>query len=98
MDAKKEHAADTGSAAREHSDKLLDEALEETFPAKTTTEWMEALSRADILATPVQQYQDILNSEQALANGYLAWVDHPQIGRAERRRRLQTDRLGQASY
>jgi crotonobetainyl-CoA:carnitine CoA-transferase CaiB-like acyl-CoA transferase len=59
----------------------IEAILEETFPKKTTAEWMEALNRADILAAPVQQYQDILNSEQALANGYLAWVDHPQMGR-----------------
>ena len=61
----------------------IEKVLEEVFPTKTTSEWMTLLTNADILATPVQQYQDILESEQALANGYLAWMDHPQIGRVK---------------
>jgi crotonobetainyl-CoA:carnitine CoA-transferase CaiB-like acyl-CoA transferase len=42
---------------------------------------MEILPGVDVLATPVQDYQDILNSEQALANGYITEMDHPQIGK-----------------
>ena len=30
---------------------------------------------------PVQEYRDILNSEQALANGYITEIEHPQIGK-----------------
>ncbi len=29
----------------------------------------------------MRQYQDILNSEQAQENAYIAWMEHPQAGR-----------------
>jgi crotonobetainyl-CoA:carnitine CoA-transferase CaiB-like acyl-CoA transferase len=59
----------------------IEQLLDEVFPTKTTAEWMEILTGVDVLATPVQDYQDILNSEQALANGYITEMDHPQIGK-----------------
>jgi CoA:oxalate CoA-transferase len=59
--------------------KILDEAL----PKKTTAEWLKLLSEADILVGPIQQYKDILDSEQAMENGYLVWMDHPQVGRVK---------------
>ncbi len=58
----------------------IEQLLDEVFPTKTTDEWMGILTGIDILATPVQDYQDILNSEQALANGYITEMEHPQIG------------------
>lgn len=58
----------------------IERLLDEVFPTKTTDEWMEILTGVDILATPVQDYRDILNSEQALANGYITEMEHPQIG------------------
>ena len=58
----------------------IEQLLDEVFPTKTTDEWMGILTGIDILATPVQDYQDILNSEQALANGYITEIEHPQIG------------------
>jgi crotonobetainyl-CoA:carnitine CoA-transferase CaiB-like acyl-CoA transferase len=59
----------------------IERILDAAFPKKTTGEWMRALTEADILATPVQKYQDLLASEQALENGYITWMDHPQMGR-----------------
>jgi crotonobetainyl-CoA:carnitine CoA-transferase CaiB-like acyl-CoA transferase len=59
----------------------IEKILEESFVVKTTEEWMTALTDADILATPVRQYQDILNSEQAQENAYITWMEHPQAGR-----------------
>ncbi|HXG22624.1 MAG TPA: CoA transferase, partial [Methylomirabilota bacterium] len=59
----------------------IERVLDEVFPTKTTAEWMDLLNSVDILATPVQEYRDILNSEQALANGYITEMDHPQIGK-----------------
>lgn len=59
----------------------IEKLLDEIFPTKTTDEWMQLLTGIDILATPVQEYQDILNSEQALVNGYITEMDHPQIGK-----------------
>ena len=61
----------------------IEKLLDEVFPAKTTEDWMALLSGVDILATRVQNYQDILNSEQALANGYISEMDHPQIGKVK---------------
>ena len=59
----------------------IEKVLDEVFPTKTTAEWMDLLNGVDILATPVQEYRDILNNEQALANGYITEIDHPQIGK-----------------
>jgi len=59
----------------------IEQLLDEVFPQKTTEEWMRLLTEIDILATPVQQYKDILNNEQALVNGYITEMDHPQIGK-----------------
>jgi len=59
----------------------IEKLLDEVFPQKTTDEWMKLLTSVDILATPVQEYQDILNSEQALVNGYISEMEHPQIGK-----------------
>ncbi len=65
-----------------HGEKI-ERILDEVFPTKTTQQWMELLSKADILATPVQEYREILENEQALENGYITWMDHPQIGRVK---------------
>lgn len=59
----------------------IEQVLDEVFPSKTTDEWMALLNSVDILATPVQEYRDILNNEQALANGYISEMEHPQIGK-----------------
>jgi len=59
----------------------IEKLLDEIFPTKTIDEWMQLLTGIDILATPVQEYLDILNSEQALVNGYITEMDHPQIGK-----------------
>lgn len=61
----------------------IEQLLDDVFPTKTTDEWMALLNAIDVLATPVHDYQDILNSEQALANGYISEMDHPQIGRVK---------------
>jgi len=46
----------------------IERLLDAVFPTKTTDEWMNLLNSVDILATPVQEYRDILTNEQALAN------------------------------
>jgi crotonobetainyl-CoA:carnitine CoA-transferase CaiB-like acyl-CoA transferase len=58
----------------------IEKLLDEVFPKRTTDEWMRILTEIDILATPVQQYRDILNNEQALLNGYVTEMDHPEVG------------------
>ncbi|MGH7859885.1 MAG: CaiB/BaiF CoA transferase family protein, partial [Candidatus Binatia bacterium] len=71
------------NVTRNFHGKKIERRLDEVFPTKLTAEWMELLTAADILATPVRSYEEILASEQAEVNGYLAWMDHPQIGRVK---------------
>ncbi len=61
----------------------IEKVLDQVFPTKTTEEWMALLNQEDILATPVQEYKDILQNEQAIENGYITWMDHPELGRVK---------------
>src|SRR5262245_20622582 len=51
------------------------------FARRSTAGWRARLGGADGPAAPVAAYRDGLASEQALANGYLRDVDHPELGR-----------------
>jgi crotonobetainyl-CoA:carnitine CoA-transferase CaiB-like acyl-CoA transferase len=62
-----------------HGEKI-ERILDETFPKKTTEEWLELLNGADILATKVQNYTDIMASEQARVNGYITKIPHHELG------------------
>ena len=55
--------------------------LDQVFPTRTTAEWLECLTAADILATDVADYRQVLGSEQARANGYVMALDHPVAGK-----------------
>jgi CoA:oxalate CoA-transferase len=55
--------------------------LDEVFPTKTSAEWMELLTGADILVTDVADYRQVLASEQARTNGYVMELEHPSAGR-----------------
>ena len=59
----------------------IEALLDEVFPRRSTAEWMQRLAAADVLAAPVASYRDVLASEQALTNGYLRDVEHPELGR-----------------
>jgi crotonobetainyl-CoA:carnitine CoA-transferase CaiB-like acyl-CoA transferase len=59
----------------------ISEVLDGVFPGKTTAEWLELLTEADILATDVADYRQVLNSEQARINGYVMALDHPAAGK-----------------
>ena len=54
--------------------------MDEIFPRKTTLEWLEEFVKADILATEVADYRQLLGSEQAKVNGYLRSMEHPDAG------------------
>jgi crotonobetainyl-CoA:carnitine CoA-transferase CaiB-like acyl-CoA transferase len=60
----------------------LQGVLDEIFPKKTSREWLEELSAADILVTEVVDYGQVLQSEQAKVNGYLKDVELPNGGHA----------------
>jgi len=54
--------------------------LDGRFAGKTTAEWMEVLEAHDMICAPVQDYEQLLADEQALANGYIRSVEHPLAG------------------
>jgi len=63
-----------------HGTKIT-EVLDSVFPRKTTAEWLELLTEADILVTAVADYRQVLNSEQAHTNGYVMAMEHPAAGK-----------------
>jgi crotonobetainyl-CoA:carnitine CoA-transferase CaiB-like acyl-CoA transferase len=65
-----------------HGDKVRAE-LEKIFPTRTTADWLAQLNAADILVAEVADYQSVLNSEQARANGYIRELDHPTAGKVK---------------
>ncbi len=54
--------------------------LDKILLHKNTDQWMDLFGPNDIFATPVAGYLDVLNSEQALTNGYVREMDHPDTG------------------
>jgi crotonobetainyl-CoA:carnitine CoA-transferase CaiB-like acyl-CoA transferase len=58
----------------------IQKILDGIFPTRTTAEWMVELDAADLFATPVAEYADVLSNPQAEENGYIRWMDHPEIG------------------
>jgi crotonobetainyl-CoA:carnitine CoA-transferase CaiB-like acyl-CoA transferase len=63
-----------------HGDRIQ-KVLDEIFPRKSSREWLQELTAADILATEVVDYRTMLKSEQARVNGYLLELDHPVAGK-----------------
>jgi crotonobetainyl-CoA:carnitine CoA-transferase CaiB-like acyl-CoA transferase len=55
--------------------------LDEIFPKRTTEEWLRLLDEIDVLAAPVRDYAQILDCEQAQANGYITELEHPELGK-----------------
>jgi CoA:oxalate CoA-transferase len=59
----------------------ISQVLDDAFPAKTTAEWVKLLTEADILATEVADYHQVLDSDQARVNGYVRTMEHPVAGK-----------------
>jgi crotonobetainyl-CoA:carnitine CoA-transferase CaiB-like acyl-CoA transferase len=79
-----EHLRDDPShdnVTRNYHGAATQDVLDRIFPTRTTADWMERLTAIDVLVAPVASYQEILQSEQARANGYLTEMDHPELGR-----------------
>jgi crotonobetainyl-CoA:carnitine CoA-transferase CaiB-like acyl-CoA transferase len=55
--------------------------LEPIFRERTTAEWCERLAAEDQRFAPVHDYAAVAAYEQAYANGYLRWIEHPEWGR-----------------
>jgi CoA:oxalate CoA-transferase len=69
------------NATRNFHGSKIESILDGVFPKKTTAEWLQELTSADILVTEVVTHKQVLASEQARLNGYLIDVDHPVAGR-----------------
>ncbi|QTJ68361.1 CoA transferase [Rhodococcus sp. ZPP] len=60
--------------------KLLYQILDEAFQTKPRETWLDELRSAGLFFAPVHSFTDVLNDEQALANGYVDDVDHRHLG------------------
>jgi formyl-CoA transferase len=51
--------------------------MQREFQAKTAKEWIQAFSEADLLATPVNDYADLLDDPQVASN-YVDYLQPPE--------------------
>jgi crotonobetainyl-CoA:carnitine CoA-transferase CaiB-like acyl-CoA transferase len=55
--------------------------LARIFEARTTTEWLEELTRADIPVMPMHDLESILQDPHLVSTGFFPVVDHPTEGK-----------------
>ncbi len=67
--------------SRNFAGQRIHDLLDAVFVGQTTEFWLDKLLAADIFAGEIASYQDVLDSEQAIANNYIREVDHPDVGR-----------------
>ena len=63
----------------ENGEALFD-ILEKAFMAKTAREWQGIMREVDILVAVVQEYEDLIQDPQLIANDYITTWDHPIEG------------------
>ena len=51
------------------------------FLKKTTAQWCELLTEAEVMNAAISTYDDYLNDEHVRAVDSVAWVEHPGLGR-----------------
>lgn len=54
--------------------------IEEQLSQATTGEWVQKFSAAGVICSPVQNYEQLVNSPQVAANHLLWGLEHPAIG------------------
>ena len=69
-------------ARNQHSSELIP-TLDLVFASKPRQHWFEALIERRIPSAPVNDYADLVNDPQVIANEYLVEVDHPVLGRVK---------------
>ena len=67
---------DSNSTEAKQRSKELVTAFETRFAQRTTAEWERELRAHDIPCEPVQWVEDMLENEQATANGYIVSLHH----------------------
>jgi CoA:oxalate CoA-transferase len=69
------------AGARRNNLDALYALLDDKFLGRTTAEWIDVLESHDMICAPVQEYAQVRDDPQALANEYLLDVEHPTQGR-----------------
>ena len=59
----------------------LEPLLEKAFSARPSTYWLERLREADVPASLVNDYAEMVLEPQVAANDYIVEQDHPRFGR-----------------
>ncbi|HEY79070.1 MAG TPA: CoA transferase [Dehalococcoidia bacterium] len=67
--------------ARAENTKELVAIMDKKFGAKPRDEWLQILRKEGCICTPIQSPIEVSNDEQAIANNYFIYVDHPVWGR-----------------
>ena len=70
----KDHAART-----EHCEELIS-ILDRVFIIRSRQAWIDELRAREVYCQPVQDYRELSNDPQAIANGYIVDVPHPTLG------------------
>jgi crotonobetainyl-CoA:carnitine CoA-transferase CaiB-like acyl-CoA transferase len=58
----------------------LIELFDKVFAARTSTKWMEILSKAELIFCPIQKISDVKSDPQAIANNYVIPFRHRTLG------------------
>ncbi len=69
--------------SRAENQPALFEMLEEKFQEKTLAEWSAQLEGADLLWSPIEPPEEVLEDSQVRANDYIVPFDHPEFGKIE---------------
>jgi crotonobetainyl-CoA:carnitine CoA-transferase CaiB-like acyl-CoA transferase len=69
--------------ARGENAKQLIAIMDKTFATKTREEWFKIFKKEGLIFTPIQTPTEVINDPQAIANNYVAWFDHPVLGRTK---------------
>jgi crotonobetainyl-CoA:carnitine CoA-transferase CaiB-like acyl-CoA transferase len=51
------------------------------FLKRTTEEWAEALTKAEVMNAPIATYDEFMADEQVEAVNAISWVDHPSMAK-----------------
>jgi crotonobetainyl-CoA:carnitine CoA-transferase CaiB-like acyl-CoA transferase len=66
----------------EHSAELVP-LIEAAMAQRTRAEWAAILDEYDLVWAPVQDVDEVIADPQVRANGYIATLDHPNLGPLE---------------
>jgi formyl-CoA transferase/CoA:oxalate CoA-transferase len=69
------------NAARIRNRSTLEPLLEQVFAQRPAAEWLERLQAAGIPASPVRNFEDVVQHPQSEARAMFPWLEHPAAGR-----------------